>query len=129
MSDLIAALDRALAGYGEDITLRRVTGIAPNQVTADVTCRAKVTASGVEQGPGGVTVTHYDIVISPTQIRDRGWPGGQFPAVPPFDRDQSIPRALTDKVLLRGQPPIALTFVDPVFVNGEWVRANMKAVG
>jgi hypothetical protein len=36
-SDLIAALDNALARVGEDIILRRVIGTAPNQTTVDVT--------------------------------------------------------------------------------------------
>lgn len=129
MSDLIAALDRALAAAGEDIVLRRVVGTAPNVVTADVTCRARVTASNADITPAGVVVTTYEIIISPTQIRSAQWPGGTLPKVAPFDRDQAIPRAMTDKILLRGQPPIAIVFVDPVFVDNVWVRANIKAKG
>jgi hypothetical protein len=131
MSDLVAALDNALADRGsEDITLRRVVGTAPNQATADIVCRAKVITTGQgPAGPGGVVVTNYDIIISPTQIRAKQWPGGDFPKVAPFDRDQSIPRPMTDKILMRGQPPIAVTHVDPVFVAGELVRINMKAQG
>jgi hypothetical protein len=130
MFDLIAALDRALAAAGEDIILRRIVGIVPNQATVDVGCRAKVTAGNVEPLPGGLVVTTYDVVLSPTQILQAQWPGGTFPHVPPFDREQAIPRAgLIDKILMRGLPPIAITFVDSVFVKGEWVRANLKAVG
>jgi hypothetical protein len=131
MSDLVAALDRALADRGsEDITLRRVVGTAPNQTTADVICRAKVIATGqAPGGPGGVALTNYDVIISPTQIREKQWPGGDMPKVAPFDRDQSIPMPMTDKILMRGQPPIAITHVDPVFVAGELVRINMKATG
>jgi hypothetical protein len=40
-----------------------------------------------------------------------------------LDVDQSIPRAgITDKVLMRGLPPKDVTFVDPVFIDGQVVR-------
>ncbi|WP_316172415.1 hypothetical protein [Bradyrhizobium sp. SZCCHNRI2049] len=128
MSDLISALDGALAAYGEDITLRRISGTAPATSNADVTCRAKVTAVGTDTLPAGVVARTWDIIISPTQIREAAWPGASVPKVPPDELDQAIPRAMTDKILLRGQW-VAITFVDPVFVANEWVRANIKAKG
>jgi hypothetical protein len=127
MSDLIAALDRALAVAGEDILLRRITGTAPTS-SADVTCRARVTVTGVKPLPAGVVVTLYDVIISPTQIRAAAWPGASVPAVPPTEFDQAIPRAMTDKIQLRGKW-VAITMVEPLLVANEWVRANIKAEG
>ena len=130
MSDLIVALDRALALAGEDIILRRIFGIAPNQTAVDVKCRAKVTAISAEPTVAGIAVTTFEIIISPTQIKNAKWPGGMPPQLPPFDVDQSIPRAgITDKVLMRGLPPKDVFFVDPVMPGGELVRINMKVKG
>jgi hypothetical protein len=129
-ADLIAALDRALARAGEDIILRRVIGTAPNQTAVDVKCRAKVKAINSEQTVAGIATTTFEVIISPTQIKAAQWPGGTPPQLPPFDVDQSIPRAgLTDKVLMRGLPPMDVFFVDPVMLDGELVRINMKVKG
>ncbi len=123
-------LDRHLAKHGETVVIRRISGTAPSTSNADVTCRAKVTAAGTEPlpGPGGVVVRLWDIIISPTQIRAAAWPGASAPAVPPAGFDQAIPRAMTDRIEVRGQW-IAITFVDPVLVANKWVRANIKAKG
>ena len=130
MSNLIAALDSALAGYGEDIILRRVVGTAPNQVNIDVTCRARVDAMKVEEIVAGIPATDLNIIISPTQINNAQWPGGQVPLLPPFNVDQRVPRINgPDKVLLRGAVPRTVAFCDPKFVNGELVRINMRVTG
>lgn len=130
MSDLIAALDNALAEAGEDIILRRVVGSAPNQVNIDVGCRARVDAMTDKDLAAGIPSTDLNIVISPTPINNAQWPGGSVPALPPFDLDQRIPRAgPTDKVLMRGQAPRAIVFADPKFINGELVRINLRVSG
>jgi hypothetical protein len=129
-SDLIAALDNALARVGEDIILRRLFGILPNHTAADVKCRAKVTAISADQTVAGIPATTFEIIISPTQIKAAQWPGPRPQQTPPFDVDQSIPRAgTTDKVLMRGLPPKDVIFVDPVMPDGEVVRINMKVKG
>lgn len=126
MSDLIAALDGALASYGEDIILRRTVG----SINIDVTCRARVDAATTEQIAAGILATGLNIIMSPTQINDAQWPGGTIPLQPPFDVDQRVPRAGTlDKVLLRGFAPRAVSFVDPKFINGELVRINLRVSG
>jgi hypothetical protein len=130
MSDLIAALDGALALAGEDIILRRVVGTGANQINIDVKCRARVNAATVQQIAAGIAATEVNVIISPTQINNAQWPGGQVPALPPFNLDQRIPRAgPTDKVLMRGQPPKAVGFVDPTIINGELVRIAMRVTG
>lgn len=130
MSDLIASLDNALAEAGEDVILRRTVGTAPNQANIDVTCRAKVTAMSTQQIEAGIPATEMNVILSPTQINNAQWPGGSIPALPPFNVDQRIPRAgVTDKILMRGLPPKAITFVDPQIVGGELVRINMRVTG
>jgi hypothetical protein len=95
-----------------------------------VKCRAKVTARSVEQTVAGIPATTFDIIMSPTQIKAAQWPGAALPQLPPFDIDQSIPRAgTTDKVLLRGLPPKDVIFVDPVMPGGEVVRINLTVKG
>jgi hypothetical protein len=129
MSDLIADLDSALAEAGEDIILRRVVGSSPNQVAVDVTCRARVDGASAAQIAAGIPATDFNLILSPSQITAKGWPGGTIPALPPFDLDQRIPRAgITDKVLMRGQPPKDVVFVDPKII-GELVRINMRVSG
>jgi hypothetical protein len=72
----------------------------------------------------------FEIIISPTQIKAAQWPGGASPQLPPFNVDQSIPRAgTTDKVLMRGLPPKDVIFVDAVMPGGELVRINIKVKG
>jgi hypothetical protein len=130
MSDLIAALDGALARHGEDIILRRVVGTAPNQTNIDVICRARVDATTVQQIVANIPATDLNIIISPTQINNAQWPGGQTPALPPYNVDQRIPRAgNADKVLMRGQSPKAVAFVHPKFDNNELVRIEMRVTG
>lgn len=130
MSDLVAALDNALANYGEDIILRRVVGTAPNQVNIDVKCKARVDVTSAEQIAAGISATELNVIISPTQIANAQWPGGGAVLFPPFDVDQSIPRTgTTDKVLMRGQPPKAVTFVDTKIIGGVVVRHDMRVAG
>src|SRR5258708_30008025 len=103
MSYLVAALDDALAQAGEDIILRRIVGTAPNQINIDVMCRARVDAATVQEILAGIPATDLHVTMSPTQINNAQWPGGQVPLLPPFNVDQRVPRMNgPDKVLLRG---------------------------
>jgi hypothetical protein len=128
---LISALDSALlAGAWEEIILRRVVGTAPNQVNIDVKCIARVDAMKVEEIVAGIPATDLNIVISPTQINNAQWPGGQVPALPPFNVDQRVPRINgPDKVLLRGAAPRTVAFCDPKFLGTEPIRINMRVTG
>ena len=130
MSYFIAALDDALAKRGEDIVLRRVIGTAPNQTNIDVVCKARVDAATVQQIVANIPATDLNITMSPTQINNAQWPGGQTPALPPFNLDQRIPRAgNSDKVIMRGQAPKAVVFVHPKFDGNELVRIEMRVTG
>jgi len=130
MSDLIGSLDDALSERGEDIILRRVVGTAPNTANVDVTCRARVDALTTEQLNAGILASDLNVIISPTQINNAQWPGGNIPALPPFNVDQRIPReGGPDKVLLRGKPVKTVAFCDAKIINGELVRINMRVTG
>lgn len=130
MSGLIASLDQALRIAGEDVILRRTVGVAPNEMSVSVACRARVTAVSTEQIQAGIPATELNVILSPTEIDAAQWPGGVFPAAAPFNVDPRIPRAgVTDKILMRGQPPRAITHVDPQIIGGELVRINLRVEG
>lgn len=130
MSDFIAALDDVLAGYGEDVILRRVVGTGSNITNIDVKCRATVNAATVQQIVAGITATDLNIIMSPSEINKNQWPGGSIPLLPPFDVDQRVPRINgPDKVLLRGAAPRTVAFCDPKFIGGELVRINLRVTG
>ena len=89
-----------------------------------------MTAASVEQLEAGIPAATFNIIISPTEIRNAQWPGGTIPALPPFNVDQSIPReGLTDKVLMRGLPPKDVKFVNAIKIDGEVVRIEMRVQG
>lgn len=129
MSGEIAALDRALAEYGEDIILRRVMGSGAGAINADVLCRARVDAQVSGPSAPGPKTSVFDIIISPTQINALNWPGDEN-AVAPFDVDQRIPRIDgPDKIIMRGHNPRTITFSDPKIIGGVLVRLNLRVVG
>lgn len=132
MSDLIASLDNALAQHSEEITLRLVVGTGANVLNVDVKCRARVDTVTAEQMlVAGIVATDLNVIVSPTQINNAQWPGGQAqPNPPPFNADPRIPRPNGPyKAIVRGtQRQIA--WVDPKFAdNGELVRLNMRVTG
>lgn len=128
-SGLIAALDSALAGYGEDIILRRVVGTGANVTNIDVKCRARVDAMSTDQIAAGVDATDLNVIMSPTQINEAQWPGGTVPLQPPFDVDQRIPRSGgADSMIVRNMPR-KIAFVDAKVIGGELVRINARVTG
>lgn len=128
MSDLVASLDDALAQYGEDVILRRVVGTGKNTINIDVKCRASVRAKADETIVAGIITKTYDVTISPTQINDAQWPGGTVPLLPPFDVDQRIPRENLDKMIVK-KGLRNIMFVDPIVVDDELVRINLRVTG
>lgn len=126
--DCIAALDRAIAASGyEEITLRRVVGKGNTARNIDVPCLAQVNAVSLEEITAGIAQTDLNVVISPTQINRKQWPGGHVPLLPPFNVDQRVPRENADKVIVR-QKLWVVNYVDPKFVGGILVRINMRVM-
>jgi hypothetical protein len=133
MSELIDALDDALAQAGEDAILRRPVGTGDNQMYVQVNVRVKLTgwfprSSGSEAAMLGLAQDFYEWIMSPSQINAAQWPGGTVPQVPPFDIDPRIPRANSDQFIIRGRIRTIL-FVDPIFIGGELVRINGRVEG
>lgn len=125
----IRELDADLARDGEDVTLRRVTGASPNQANNDVLCRANVFAVTTERIIGGIAQTELNVILSPTQINAAQWPGGvatqtEVPGSPKYT-DPRVPKINADKMYARGTLR-NVTFVDPLFVDGELVRINLR---
>jgi len=67
------ALVRALTHYGDDVTLRRLTGTA--RIPFSVPCRASVTIGSAQALVGGVQITADRILMSSREIQAAGWPG------------------------------------------------------
>lgn len=129
MSDLIAALDSALAGYGEWVTLRRVIGNGSNTTPVDVKCRARVDVATTEQIEAGIIATDLNVIMSPTQINNAQWPGGHVPLQPPLDVDQRVPHINgIDKMIVRGAER-TIAYCDPKFIGDELVRINLRVTG
>ncbi len=125
MNELIAALDRHLARAGADIVLRRVVGQAPNLVNIDVTVRAAVRSYQPTELVDGISQTDSFVIISPTHIAAAQWPGGELPSA--TVADPSLPRRL-DRVIIAGRVR-NVEVVDPLYVEGELVRIEMRVLG
>jgi hypothetical protein len=67
------ALVRALTHYGDDVILRRLTGI--QRVPFDVPCRVSVNIGAAQALVGGVQITADRILMSSREIQAAGWPG------------------------------------------------------
>lgn len=119
----IADLDEALALDGEDIELHRpIAGQGPVKVT----CRAFVRGASVVQLSSGVKQDASNVVLSPSEIIRRGWPGPNSSATPTA-QDRRVPRT-TDKVLIAGRTR-QIDAVMPVYVDGALVRIDMRVLG
>lgn len=131
MSAEIAAFDGALAAHSEEITLRLVVGSGANVANIDVKCRARVDAVTTEQIVAGIPATDLNVILSPTQINEAQWPGGQIPPLPePFNIDPRVPRENGPyKVIARGKIR-SVAFSDPKYANNnELVRINLRVSG
>lgn len=114
----IADLNAALAEDGEDIILRRVT----SGVNNDVTVRAFVRGVSPEQLIAGVKQDNSNVIISPTEIIDNGWPGTVSDV-----SDVRVPTT-NDWLVIAGRPR-KIEFVAPIYVAGELVRMDIRVTG
>lgn len=118
-------LDRFLETDGEDCILRRVYGQAGNTAPSDVTVRAKVMAYSEVELVGGIAQTDSKVILSPSQIAEAQWPGGELPrsSVP----DPTLPRR-NDKLIVDGRVR-NVEFVNPADIGGTLVRIEMRISG
>lgn len=129
MSDLINALDSALAQIGEDFILRRVVGSGTNVFNVDVKCRGRIEGVSVAEIAAGIKATDLNVIFSPTQINDARWPGGMLPIPPPFNVDARVPRENgADKAIIRGKL-CQIAFVKAFWPGGELSRIEMRVAG
>lgn len=69
----IAKLDRAIARYGQTVTLRRGTAAAPS---AAATLKAHVRGYDPEELVGSITQKDSKVILSPSGLKN--WPGGML---------------------------------------------------
>lgn len=120
----VADLDAALAEDGEDIEIHRLIGT--QQIPVKVKCRAFVRGVTAEQMAAGVKQDTSNVVISPTEIIQKGWPGPNSSATP-TTADRRVPK-LGDKAVIAGKArniEVAL----PIYVDGVLVRIDMRVQG
>lgn len=126
-SDAIRALDDALDDEGEDVILRRVVGTLPaTQQFIDVRCRAAVRSPTAEELVGSITQDDLFCILSPTQINNRQWPGGQPITATEDPRIPSKNRG--DKAYVRGKWR-AVQWGQGFYPQGELVRIEFRVLG
>lgn len=119
-----ADLDAALAEDGEWIEIHRLVGT--QQIPIKVDCRAFVRGITAAQLAAGVKQDSSNVIISPTQIIEKGWPGPNSSATP-TTTDRRVPK-LGDKAVIAGktrQIEVSL----PIYVDGELVRIDIRVLG
>lgn len=122
---LIAKLDGALAKAGEDVVLRRVYGQAPRINNVDLPLRATVLDYRPEELVGGIAQTDSKVILSPTEIKRRCWPGGENPST--SIADPTLPRR-NDKIIVDGRTR-NIEFVNPISVFDTLVRIELRISG
>ncbi len=114
-----------LATAGEDIVLRRIYGQAPRTNNVDVTIRAAVRTFSPSELLGGIMQTDSKVIISPTDIANAQWPGGEIASS--TTADPTLPQ-ITDRVIIQGRTR-TIAVVQPIYVDGELVRIEMRVNG
>lgn len=123
-ADAIAALDEALADVGQDIRLQRLTG--SQAIPFEVKCRAIVRGYAPDELINGITQQDSFVILGPTEIDRKGWPGPQSSA-DPSNVDRRIPRKL-DRVFINGKPRNVEAAVG-IYVDDTLVRIEMRVLG
>jgi len=119
-----ADLDAALAEDGEWIEIHRLVGT--QQIPIKVKCRAFVRGITAEQLAAGVKQDTSNVIISPTQIIEKGWPGPNSSATP-TNIDRRVPK-LNDRAVIAGKTRV-IEVALPIYVGTELVRIDMRVLG
>lgn len=123
----IAELDRSLAVDGEDILLRRIVGTT-NQLFSDVRCRAFVRGYAAVDLIASITQRQRRVILSPTQINQAQWPGGQPPNAPGDPRIASKNRG--DKcIILSDRSQCAVEEGGGIYLGPTLIRIEMRVLG
>lgn len=121
---LVADLDSTLADIGEDITLQRLVGT--QEIPIGVDCRAFVRGYAPDELVGAIMQNDRQLVISPTEIINEGWPGPNSSATP-TDRDRRVP-IKGDRVIIQGKKH-SVEAATGIYVRDELVRIEMRVRG
>jgi len=108
---LIARLEAAIAGYGQEVVLQRTAVDAAGDVSVaeSVTCPAKVRQYGPQDLEAG-GVVEIQVIVSPTGLGAFGLPS----------RD--------DRIVIAGNPS-NIVQVAPLYHGGALVRVNLLCRG
>jgi hypothetical protein len=109
---MITALDRALAAYGQSVTLQHTAVDADGAITVtdQVACPAKVrpyTPQDLEAGE----VQDIRVILSPTSLVVFGLPR----------RD--------DRIVIEDDDPSNIEQIEPLYYGGQLVRVNLLCRG
>jgi len=119
-------LDKSLVVDGEDVVLRRIVGTV-HQVMVDVVCRAFVRRYQAQELTDMIIQGDSHVIISPTQIIDAQWPGGQPIHASDATLDHRVPRK-NDKLVVQGKVRNIET-AEPIYIANELVRIEMTVRG
>jgi hypothetical protein len=118
-SSCIADLDAALAEAGEDIRLVRLTLAAGGeQIPFSADCRGLVRQYQPQELVGGIIQGDTKVILSPTQLAARQWPG---PGLAPLPQKG-------DRVLIQGRQR-NVEAVEPFYVADVLVRLELTVRG
>ncbi|MFG1304159.1 hypothetical protein V5F34_08470 [Xanthobacter autotrophicus] len=106
----IASLDRQLAAHGEDVILRRYTGVGQARTSTDDTVRAFVRDYRSDEIVGGIAQGDTEVALSPTGVLAGGLP------------------KRGDQVIIDGSVR-TIQGAPPVIINGTVVRINLQVRG
>lgn len=122
----IRELDAALAQYGQSVTLRRVTLTNGVRSNFDAPCKASVRNYQPQELVTGTALIQGDslAVLSPTDLRNSGWPGTQTELA---TDDQLIPRK-DDKLVVSGRER-NVQAATPFFIGDALVRLELQCRG
>lgn len=123
-SEHIAALDDALEEDGQEIRLQRLTGT--QLIPFEVKLPAVVRGYAPEQLVGGITQQDSFVILSPTDIDRKGWPGPNSSATP-TNQDRRVPRK-GDKAVINGKVRNVEAAVG-IYVADVLVRIEMRVLG
>lgn len=134
MNSAIAALDDGLQIAGQDAILRRVYGQGANAQFSDVRIRTRVLPQSPQTASqGGTERPGQWLVISPTQITAKGWPGGELPSearpLPWLPARCDLVLKDGDLANLVGRWRSIDEVKDPFWVDGEISRIEFKLLG
>lgn len=128
--EVIADLDHSLDEDGQDVVLQCFTlGPSGLQIPYSVTVRAFVrgiiprTADELVQG---ITQDQSSVIMSPTQINAKNWPGPDTTGIAVVDR--RIPsKNRKDKIVINGKPRSVEAGVG-VYLQNELVRIEARVL-